>query len=52
LSKDYFNRRPLHIAALEGKVEVLEKLWEWGKELQLKPEDISNVVLLSKKIFN
>jgi hypothetical protein len=38
LSKYYSSNRPCHIAAEEGKVEILEKLWEGAKELQLKPE--------------
>jgi ankyrin repeat protein len=37
LSKGNNNRTPLHIAAEEGKVEILEKLLEWAKELQLEP---------------
>jgi hypothetical protein len=30
---------------------MLEKLWNWAKVLQLKPEDIRNEVLLSKNNF-
>jgi hypothetical protein len=29
-------------------VEVLEKWWDWAKELQLKPEELRNVLCLSK----
>jgi len=31
-----------------GHVAVLEKLWDWAKELQLKPDELRNEVLLSK----
>jgi len=36
------------MAAGEGHVEVLEKLWEWARELQLKPEELKNQFWLSK----
>jgi hypothetical protein len=35
------------MAAREGNVGVLEKLWEWAKELQLKQEELRNEVVLS-----
>jgi len=37
-----------HLAADENHVEILEKLWEFVKELQLKPEDLRDEVWLSK----
>ena len=37
------------MAALWGKVEVLERLWDWAKELQLNSEDIKNDVYLLKE---
>jgi ankyrin repeat protein len=37
-----------HTAAGRGQVEILEKLRNWAKELQLKPEEIRNEELLSK----
>jgi len=40
------------MAAKRGKFKVLEKLWEWAKELQLKPEELRNEVLLSKDNLN
>ena len=40
------------MAARESHVEVLEKLWEWAKELQLKPEDFRKDLWLSKDKFN
>jgi hypothetical protein len=39
LSKDKCNKTSWHMAAGQGKVEVLGKLWEWAKELRLKPWD-------------
>jgi hypothetical protein len=41
---------PFHISTIEGKVEVLEKMWEFAKKLHLNPEGIRNVVLLSKSV--
>jgi len=38
----------LHKAAEGGHVEVLKKLWDLAKELQLKPEKVRNLVLLSE----
>jgi hypothetical protein len=40
------------MSAEKGKVEVLEKLWEWAKKLQLKPDAIWNEVFLSKGHLN
>jgi hypothetical protein len=40
-----------HFAADRGRVAILEKLWNLAKELQLKPEEITNEVLLSKTDF-
>ena len=37
-----------HEAAGSGQDEIIEKLWNWAKELQLKPEEIRNDLLLSK----
>jgi hypothetical protein len=36
-SKENSNITPWHIVAEGGNVEVLEKMWELAKELQLKP---------------
>jgi hypothetical protein len=36
LSKDYYNETAWHKAADNGHLEMLEKLWDWAKELQLK----------------
>jgi ankyrin repeat protein len=52
LSKDNYNNKPWHLAAEEGKVEILEKLWEWYKVVQIKPEEIRNQVVLSKDFYN
>jgi ankyrin repeat protein len=51
-SKGNFNITHWQIAAKNGNVVVLEKLWECGKELQLKPKELSNKVLFSKDISN
>jgi ankyrin repeat protein len=40
------------MAAREGHVEVLEKLWDLAKELQLKPEVLRNEMLVSKNNFD
>ena len=37
-----------HKAALRGKDEVLEKVWDWAKELQLNPGELRNDVCLLK----
>ena len=37
-----------HKAANRGHVEILNILRDWAKELQLKPEELRNEVLLSK----
>ena len=37
-----------HEAAQKGQVEILEKLCNRSKEMQLKPEEIRNYLLLSK----
>jgi ankyrin repeat protein len=41
-----------HMAAECGQVVILEKLWDFAKELQLKPEELRNEVLLSKDEYN
>jgi ankyrin repeat protein len=46
--KNQLNKTAWQIAALNGHVEVIEKLWDLAKELQLTPEDLKNGVLLSK----
>jgi len=52
LSKDNLNNTAWHMAAKWGKFQVLEKLWEWAKELQLQPEELRNELLLSKDKLN
>jgi hypothetical protein len=42
------NKTAWHIAAESGHVEVLVKLWDWAKELQLNPEELRNQMSLSK----
>jgi hypothetical protein len=48
LSKDHLGQMAWHIAKEAVRVEILEKLWNWAKELQLKPEDISKQLYFSK----
>jgi len=36
------------MAATRSKVQLLERLWVWAKELQLNPEELRNIVCLSK----
>jgi len=48
LLKDNYGETAWHIAAETGKIEVLERLWDWAKELQLNPEEIKNDVYLLK----
>jgi ankyrin repeat protein len=50
--KDDYNRTPWQNAAEGGKVEVLEKMWEWAKRLQLKPEELRYNEFSSKHNFN
>jgi ankyrin repeat protein len=52
LSKGAFNQTAWHMAAREGHVEVLDKLWDLAKELQLKPEKLRNEMLVSKNNFD
>jgi len=41
-----FGQTACHMAAGEGHVEVLEKLWNLAKEVQLNPEELRNEVWL------
>jgi ankyrin repeat protein len=52
LAKDHHGRTAWQYAAEKGHVEVLDKLWEWANELQIKPDEIRNEVLLSKDKYN
>jgi ankyrin repeat protein len=36
------------MAAKRGPIEVIEKLWDWAKDLQLTPEELKNQLWLSK----
>jgi ankyrin repeat protein len=40
------------MAARKGQVVILEKLWYFAKELQLKSEELKNEALLSKDEYN
>jgi ankyrin repeat protein len=41
-----------HKAAERGNVEVLDRMWNWVKKLQLKPEEFRIKVLFSKDRYN
>jgi ankyrin repeat protein len=43
-----FGQTIWHTAAKRGHVEVLQKLWDWTKNLQEKPEELRNQLWLSK----
>jgi ankyrin repeat protein len=51
LSQDKSGQTAWHNAAEGGHVELLDKLWDWDKALQLKPEELRNGLLLSKGAF-
>ena len=36
------------MTAKRGHIKILEKLWDWAKNLQLKPEELRNQLWLSK----
>jgi len=48
LSKDNSGQTPWHKAAGSGNVEILEKLWDFAKKLQLKLEGLRNDVFSQK----
>jgi len=48
LSKDESKETAWHKAPEWARGEILEKLWNWAKELQLKPEELRNELLLLK----
>jgi hypothetical protein len=52
LSKDEFNKTVWYMAEERVHVELLEKLWNFAKELQLKPDELRNEVLMSKDKYN
>jgi ankyrin repeat protein len=49
LSKNKYEQTAWHEAAAKSRVEILQKLCDWAKELQLKSEELRNE--LSKNIF-
>jgi hypothetical protein len=42
-------KKVISLAKAAGRVhcEIFKKLWDWAKDLQLKPEELRNEVLLS-----
>ena len=47
LSKGEFDETAWHMVTRRDHVELLEKPWDWDKELQLKPEELRKKVCLS-----
>jgi len=43
--KDRFDQTAWHRAACRSHIELLEKLWELAKEINLKPEELRNEML-------
>jgi ankyrin repeat protein len=48
LTTDYRLGTAWHLAASQGHEKILEKLWAWGKEAQLSPEELKGKLLLAK----
>jgi hypothetical protein len=48
LSKCKYGLTAWNKAAEKGRFEVLEKLWNWAKDVQLKPEELRNELLFSE----
>ena len=48
LAKDGCERTVLHVTAEKGRIEILQKLWEWAKEV-LKQEELNNMFLAKDK---
>jgi hypothetical protein len=48
LSKAVNTETALHKVLKYGRFRILEKLWDWAKEMQLKPEELRFELLLSK----
>jgi len=48
LLKDKDGKTAWQVAAKCDEVELLERLWNWAKGLQLNPEEIKNDVYLKK----
>ena len=51
LSKDECKETAWYKAADRGHLELLKKLWDWAKEVQLTPEELRNEILLSRDYF-
>jgi len=47
LGKGDFVMTAWHMAVYEGQIEVLQKLWEWAKEV-LTQEDLNDMLYLAK----
>jgi hypothetical protein len=51
LSKGEFDETAWHMEARRDHVELLEKLWESTKELQLKPEELRMNVVVERLVW-
>jgi hypothetical protein len=51
MSQNDIGNTAWNLATESDQVEILEKLWNCAIDLQLKPEEIRNDVLLSKNDF-
>ena len=49
LRTDFMRRSPWHLAVFGGKLDVMQKMWEWAKE-RLTTEEIKNEMLLRTDI--
>jgi hypothetical protein len=47
LAQVFHRQTTWQVEAWEGKVELLEKLWEWAKEV-LSPQELNNYIVLAK----
>ena len=48
LSQDKDNRTAWQLVAEGGHIEMVEKLWSWAKEAQIKRGDLENQLLLAQ----
>ena len=39
LARGFYVQSAWHLAAVRGNTEILEKLWSWGREVQVNLKD-------------
>jgi hypothetical protein len=49
LAKDKYERTVWHVTSEKGPLEILHKLWEWGKVI-LTQEQLNNMFLVKEKM--